>query len=112
LAVTGATYRPLEEIVPTAAFPAAIPLISQVTAGLLLPIRLAANCSEPPAATFADAGVILIEGGGGGGGLVFPPPHPLSAQTSSTISASPIDVFTVFIGVLTLVLKVQRCQVN
>lgn len=52
----GAVYRPAAEIVPTTAFPPAIPFTCQITG------RLALNASVPPIPTVPDGGVIETVG--------------------------------------------------
>ena len=61
--VAGAVYKPLEEIVPTVAFPPAIPFTFQVTAVLEVPLTVAVNCFEVETATDALVGDIDTETG-------------------------------------------------
>jgi hypothetical protein len=58
----GAVYRPVESIVPTVAFPPAIPFTLQLTALLLLPVTetVGVNCCFVPAAKVALVGLIVM----------------------------------------------------
>jgi hypothetical protein len=77
----------MDEMVPSFESPPGTPLTFQVTVGFELPLLLAANCCDPPGATFTDDGEIEIEGGGGGW-TVEPPPHPTKQLVvSKTITA-------------------------
>lgn len=57
--VDGAVYTPVDEMVPTAALPPAVPFTCQVTAVFVVLATDAMNCSELPAGTFAEAGEIV-----------------------------------------------------
>ena len=56
-----ATYRPLEEIKPSAGLPPATPFTCQVTAELGEPFTDAVNCCAPKLATVAALGVTVTE---------------------------------------------------
>src|SRR5215831_12403612 len=88
-AESGAVYNPEAEIMPKVAFPPATPLTCHVNEGLVLPLMLAANCCDPPAAMLADAGVMEIEGRGGGGDPLAPFPHPMSTLVRSNANDNP-----------------------
>jgi hypothetical protein len=57
----GATYKPLVEINPTDWLPPAIPLTSQLTAVLGVPLTDAVNCCVPKSATVAAVGATVTE---------------------------------------------------
>jgi hypothetical protein len=62
-ALAGATYSPLVEIVPQAAPVQPLPATLQVTAVLVVPRTVAANCCLPPTITCAVAGATATETG-------------------------------------------------
>lgn len=80
--ICGAAYWPVAEIVPTAAFPPAIPFTLQVTDVFEVPVTVAVKVCVCPRNNEAFPGrtltVIVTGGGGGGGGGEVPPvlPHP------------------------------------
>jgi hypothetical protein len=78
--ICGAAYWPVAEIVPTAAFPPAIPFTLQVTDVLDVPVTVAVNICVCPRNKDAFPGrtlTVIVTGGGGGGGEVPPVlPHP------------------------------------
>ncbi|HVB88210.1 MAG TPA: hypothetical protein VNK23_16230 [Candidatus Dormibacteraeota bacterium] len=61
--VAGAVYSAVEElvdaIVPTVAFPSAMPFTRQVTSALSLPVTVTENSCAPPAATLAFVGAMI-----------------------------------------------------
>jgi len=57
-AVSGATYKPEEEIVPVAEFPPTAPFTIQFTLGLLVPDTDALNCCDCPTCNVEDVGEI------------------------------------------------------
>ena len=57
---------PDEEIVPTVEFPPGIPLTNQLTAVLLVPDTVAANCCDWPACKLELVGEMETDIGGGG----------------------------------------------
>ena len=80
-------------MVPSALFPPASPLTSQLTAVLDAPVTAAVNCCGAPAGTFAEAGEMdtataLLgfedEGPEGDEGAAEPPPQPAPDNESST----------------------------
>jgi hypothetical protein len=75
----GGVYRPLEEIVPVAADPAATPFTSQVTAVFEVFATVADSCTVEPRRTCEPPVTVTVMTGCGGveGGLVvvLPPPE-------------------------------------
>jgi len=57
----GALYMPEDEIVPTAEFPPMLPLTNQLTAVLLVPDTVAANCCDWPTGILEAVGDIFTE---------------------------------------------------
>ena len=62
-ALPGATYSPLDEIVPQAAPVQPLPTMLQVTAVFVVPRTVAANCCLPPMINCAAAGATVTEMG-------------------------------------------------
>jgi hypothetical protein len=98
---------PLEEIVPIALEPPAVPFTAQVTAVLELPETVAVNGNESPARMFALVGLTVtevevgVEGADGADGVVgvllelvvaLQPPSNPAARTPATTSRSPFVV--------------------
>jgi hypothetical protein len=73
--VFGATYWPVVDIVPQTETGNALQLSSQVTAVLLVPVTVAANCTVWKVSIFATSVVIVTLTAGG----VLPPPPPPQA---------------------------------
>jgi hypothetical protein len=83
----GAKKFPEALIVPTVEFPPVTPLTCHVTAVLVVPVTVAANCCELPALTFAEVGdtVTVMTGGGA---LTPAPLHPDTNSTTANVPAS------------------------
>jgi hypothetical protein len=71
----GATYWPVAEIVPQTETGNALQLSSQVTAVLLVPVTVAANCTVWKVSIFVTSVVMVTLTAGG----VLPPPPPPQA---------------------------------
>jgi len=83
----GAKKFPEVLIVPIVEFPPIMPLTCHVTAVLVVPVTVAANCCELPALTFAELGdtvTVMM----GGGALTPPPLHPNTNITAANVNAS------------------------
>ena len=64
----GAVYSPVELMIPTDAFPPALPFTAQFTLVVVVPVTVAVNCCCSPRNTDAVAGETetVTEGAGGG----------------------------------------------
>ncbi len=87
----GAVYTPSAVMVPLAAFPPAVPLTLQLTAGSVELLTVAMNSCVFPKRTEPPAGVTVTlteRGGGGGGGATEPAPPPPQPSVHAPVARS------------------------
>ena len=89
----GAVYLPVEEIIPSIAFPPGTPLTAHDTSMFVVFVTVAAKVCELPKITAPLVGLTVTTmaggGGGGGGGVMTelkPPPQPCNHALAASVS--------------------------
>ena len=92
----GAVYKPVAEIVPTAALPPATPLTFQVTDVFALPLTVEVNCCVAAGASVTVVGAMPICTGGGGGGTTGG--AVVTLNCTAAVVTTPLPVFVTVTG--------------
>lgn len=84
--VAGAANRPVAEMIPTTAFPPAIPLTLHVTAVFAEPVTVALNWLVPDGATVTVAGETVTVTGGPAGACTVTLATPLADASAALVA--------------------------